>query len=194
MNQIIKYLLVAILSIALTIFYLDQHAPIIVEVPEKTSQRMSIEFSKEIEKKATTKNRKKGEKCHRTDWRWHGINQITAYKIAKGGPNYSTAFDRFPFTGLVKVHSFDNLITDSAASATAFSSGIKTKNRYLGVDSNGDEVELITEILLQKGFITGLVATSEITHATPAGFTIHNISRYNTDEIAKSMYESKITY
>ncbi len=42
MNQIIKYLLVAILSIALTIFYLDQHAPIIVEVPEKTSQRMSI--------------------------------------------------------------------------------------------------------------------------------------------------------
>ena len=55
-----------------------------------------------------------------------GINQITAYKIAKGGPNYSTAFDRFPFSGLVKVHSFDNLITDSAASATAFSSGIKT--------------------------------------------------------------------
>ena len=120
-----------------------------------------------------------------------GINQITAYKIAKGGPNYSTAFDRFPFSGLVKVHSFDNLITDSAASATAFSSGIKTKNRYLGVDSNGDDVELITEILLRKGFITGLVATSEITHATPAGFSIHNISRYNTDEIAKSMYDSK---
>jgi alkaline phosphatase len=61
----------------------------------------------------------------------------------------------------------------------------------LGVDSNGDDVDLITEILLQKGFITGLVATSEITHATPAGFSINNISRYNTDEIAKSMYESK---
>ena len=55
MNQIIKYLLVAILSIALTIFYLDQHAPIIVEVPEKTSQRMSIEFSKEIERRQLQK-------------------------------------------------------------------------------------------------------------------------------------------
>ena len=72
MNQIIKYLLVAILSIALTIFYLDQHAPIIVEVPEKTSQRMSIEFSKEIERRQLQKIEKKGEKCHRTDWRWHG--------------------------------------------------------------------------------------------------------------------------
>ena len=191
MNQIIKYLLVAILSIALTIFYLDQHAPIIVEVPEKTSQRMSIEFSKEIERRQLQKIEKKAKNVIVLIGDGMGINQITAYKIAKGGPNYSTAFDRFPFTGLVKVHSFDNLITDSAASATAFSSGIKTKNRYLGVDSNGDDVELITEILLQKGFITGLVATSEITHATPAGFTIHNISRYNTDEIAKSMYESK---
>ena len=191
MNQIIKYLLVAILSIALTIFYLDQHAPIIVEVPEKTSQRMSIEFSKEIERRQLQKIEKKAKNVIVLIGDGMGINQITAYKIAKGGPNCSTAFDRFPFTGLVKVHSFDNLITDSAASATAFSSGIKTKNRYLGVDSNGDEVELITEILLQKGFITGLVATSEITHATPAGFTIHNISRYNTDEIAKSMYESK---
>jgi len=191
MNQIIKYLLVAILSIALTIFYLDQYAPIIVEVPEKTSQRMSIEFSKEIERRQLKKIEKKAKNVIILIGDGMGINQITAYKIAKGGPNYSTAFDQFPFTGLVKVHSFDNLITDSAASATALSSGIKTKNRYLGVDSNGDDVELITEILLQKGFITGLVATSEITHATPAGFTIHNISRYNTDEIAKSMYESK---
>ena len=191
MNQIIKYLLVAILSIALTIFYLDQHAPIIVEVPEKASQRMSIEFSKEIERRQIQKIEKKAKNVIVLIGDGMGINQITAYKIAKGGPNYSSAFDQFPFTGLVKVHSFDNLITDSAASATAFSSGIKTKNRYLGVDSNGNDVELITEILLRKGFITGLVATSEITHATPAGFAIHNISRYNTDEIAKSMYESK---
>ena len=51
MSQIIKYLLVALLSIALTILYLDQYAPIIVEVPEKVSQRMEIEFSKEIERK-----------------------------------------------------------------------------------------------------------------------------------------------
>ena len=191
MSQIIKYLLVALLSIALTILYLDQYAPIIVEVPEKVSQRMEIEFSKEIERRPVQKIEKKAKNVIILIGDGMGINQITAYKIAKGGPNYSTAFDRFPFSGLVKVHSFDNLITDSAASATAFSSGIKTKNRYLGVDSNGDDVELITEILLRKGFITGLVATSEITHATPAGFSIHNISRYNTDEIAKSMYDSK---
>ena len=59
MSQIIKYLLVAILSIALTILYLDQYAPIIVEVPEKVSQRMEIEFSKEIERKPVQKIEKK---------------------------------------------------------------------------------------------------------------------------------------
>ena len=59
MSQIIKYLIVALLSIALTIFYLDQYAPIIVEVPEKVSQRMEIEFSKEIERRPIQKIEKK---------------------------------------------------------------------------------------------------------------------------------------
>ena len=59
MNQIFKYLLVALLSIALTILYLDQYAPIIVEVPEKVSQRMEIEFSKEIERRPIQKIEKK---------------------------------------------------------------------------------------------------------------------------------------
>ena len=68
MSQIIKYLIVALLSIALTIFYLDQYAPIIVEVPEKVSQRMEIEFSKEIERRPVQKIEKKSEKCHHTDW------------------------------------------------------------------------------------------------------------------------------
>ena len=86
MNQIIKYLLVAILSIALTIFYLDQHAPIIVEVPEKTSQRMSIEFSKEIERRQLQKIEKKAKNVIVLIGDGMGINQITAYKIAKGGP------------------------------------------------------------------------------------------------------------
>ena len=98
MSQIIKYLLVALLSIALTIMYLDQYAPIIVEVPEKVSQRMEIEFSKEIERKPVQKIEKKAKNVIILIGDGMGINQITAYKIAKGGPNYSTAFDRFPFS------------------------------------------------------------------------------------------------
>ena len=82
MNQIIKYLLVAILSIALTIFYLDQHAPIIVEVPEKTSQRMSIEFSKEIERRQLQKIEKKAKNVIVLIGDGMGFNQITEYKIA----------------------------------------------------------------------------------------------------------------
>ena len=100
MNQIIKYLLVAIISIALTILYLDQYAPIIVEVPEKTSQRMPIDFSKEIERRRVQKIEKKAKNVIVLIGDGMGINQITAYKIAKGGPNYTTAFDKFKLISL----------------------------------------------------------------------------------------------
>ena len=81
MSQIIKYLLVALLSIALTILYLDQYAPIIVEVPEKVSQRMEIEFSKEIERRPVQKIEKKAKNVIILIGDGMGINQITAYKI-----------------------------------------------------------------------------------------------------------------
>ena len=86
MKQIIKYLLVAILSIALTIFYLDQHAPIIVEVPEKTSQRMSINFSKEIERRPLKKIDKKAKNVIVLIGDGMGVNHITAYKLLKVDP------------------------------------------------------------------------------------------------------------
>ena len=63
-----------------------------------------------------------------------GSNHITSYRVMKGGPNHITAFDKFPISGLVKTHALNTLITDSAASATAFSSGVKTINRYVGVN------------------------------------------------------------
>ena len=119
-----------------------------------------------------------------------GINQITAYRIAKGGPNYTSAFDKFPHTGLIKTHAINTLITDSAASATAFSSGIKTVNGYLGLNKDKQVVKNITEMLHEKGYVTSLIATSEITHATPAAFVVHNESRDNTDQIAEQLFRS----
>ncbi len=68
-------------------------------------------------------------------------------------------------------------ITDSASAATAMSAGIKTYNAAIAVDNDKAEVKTVLEQAKEKGKSTGLVATSEITHATPAAFGAHDISR-----------------
>ncbi|EKD12966.1 uncharacterized protein L3040_005825 [Drepanopeziza brunnea f. sp. 'multigermtubi'] len=75
--------------------------------------------------------------------------------------------------GSVRTQASDDLITDSAASATAFSAGIKTYNAAIGVDVAREPVGSILEAAKLDGFKTGLVATSRITHATPACYAAH---------------------
>jgi len=190
MKSFLKYLLIILITSSATIFALMQIAPFIILVPKKDTQEIEINFDQTLTKKELKKIDKKAKNIILLIGDGMGINQVTAYRIAKGGPNYISAFDKFPFTGLVKTHAVDTLITDSASSATAYSSGIKTVNGYLGVNKDKQIVKNITEMLYEKGYITSLIATSEITHATPAAFTAHNESRDNTDQIAEAMFRS----
>ena len=110
-----------------------------------------------------------------------GITQISAGMYSNSN---SLNLERFKNIGLHKNYSSDALITDSAAGATAFASGIKTYNGAIGVDPDTNAVETILEEAEAKGLKTGLVATSTIDHATPASFIAHNRARKNYEEIA----------
>lgn len=112
-----------------------------------------------------------------------GITQITSGVIRNNGLN----IEEFKIIGLSKTHSSEQLITDSAAGATAFSIGEKTYNGAIGVDKNKTPKETILETLQRKGFSTGLIATCNITHATPASFYAHQPSRKMYYEIAADM-------
>lgn len=81
-------------------------------------------------------------------------------------------------------YSASSVVTDSAASATALSSGTKTVNGYVGITPAQDPVGTIIEAAGRKGYAGGIVCTSRITHATPAGFTAHVNDRNNEDLIA----------
>jgi len=190
MRSFLKYLLIILITSSLTIVTLMQIAPLIILVPKKDTQEIEINFDQTVAKKELKQIDRKAKNIILLIGDGMGINQVTAYRIAKGGPNYISAFDKFPYTGLVKTHAVNTLITDSASSATAYSSGIKTVNGYLGVDKDKKIVRNITEMLHEKGYITSLIATSEITHATPAAFVVHNESRDNTDQIAEDLYRS----
>ncbi len=85
------------------------------------------------------------------------------------------------------------LVTDSAASATALSSGIKSYNGAIGLDANKQPVNTVLHRAKSKGMKTGLAVTSQIVHATPAAYVAQNESRRNYNEIADSFFVDRLT-
>ena len=118
-----------------------------------------------------------------------GLTQISAGIYSNGNKGN---VERFPIVGLHKNYASDNLVTDSAAGATAFSCGVKTYNGAIGVNADTIPVQTILEEVANKGMKTGLVASSSIVHATPASFAAHNRLRSNYEEIAADMSDSKV--
>lgn len=83
--------------------------------------------------------------------------------------------------------------TDSAAAATAMSTGVKTYEGAIGVDLGEQPLLHALELAEQMGKSTGVITSVEWSHATPAGFVAHNISRRNYAEIAQEMvYDSAV--
>ena len=119
-----------------------------------------------------------------------GVTQISAGMYSNGGRPLN--LERFPVVGLHKSYSGDNLVTDSAAGATAFSTGVKTYNGAIGVGMDTLPVTTILEMAESKGMPTGLVASCSVVHATPASFVAHNRYRKNYEEIAADFLKSEV--
>lgn len=120
-----------------------------------------------------------------------GLSQISASQFFN--PKTSN-YERFKHIGLIKTSSATDFITDSAAGATAFASGIKTYNGAIGVDKDAISKPTILEELETKGYKSGIVATSAITHATPASFYAHVKYRKMEEEIAEALTHSKVDF
>lgn len=120
-----------------------------------------------------------------------GLSQISASQFYN---TRTSNYDRFKHIGLIKTSSASDLITDSAAGATAFSAGVKTYNGAIGVDLDTIAVPTIMEDLKKRGFSTGVIATSTITHATPASFYSHRKWRKMELEIALDLASSKMDF
>lgn len=126
-----------------------------------------------------------------------GPSYTSAYRYLKDDPTTKfvekTAFDPY-LVGQQMTYPEDQEqnVTDSASAATAMSAGIKTYNNAIAVDNDESEVKTVLEAAKEKGKATGMVATSEITHATPASFGGHDVSRKNMDSIADDYYDEFI--
>ena len=130
-------------------------------------------------------------------------NAVTLSRWYKGE---SLAMDEI-LTGAMRTYSAESAITDSAPAATALATGHKSNDKYVGVlpsivNSPGLEpiaqenafkpVANVLEGAKQKGKATGIISTSEIQHATPAGFSAHVKNRSQYDDIAEQQVYQNI--
>jgi alkaline phosphatase len=125
-----------------------------------------------------------------------GSAHTTIARWYKGEP---LALDEM-LVGGVRTYSADSLITDSAPAATAFATGHKSNDKFIGVlydrvampgipktrgDLRSKPLATVLEGAKLQGKAVGLVATSNIQHATPAAYSAHTPDRRDYDEIAK---------
>lgn len=101
---------------------------------------------------------------------------------------------------LVRTYGAESLVTDSAPAATAFATGHKTSDKFVGVlpgpvtlpgippvppERQQKPVASVLEGAKLVGKATGLVATSNVQHATPAAYSAHWPDRNHYNEIAE---------
>jgi alkaline phosphatase len=122
-----------------------------------------------------------------------GISTVTAGRIYEGqkrgvdGESNSLTMERLPYAALSKTYTHDAQVADSAPTAVAMVTGVKTRNDVIGLNSDvevsdcagskGKEVMTLAAMAERAGQATGVVTTARITHATPASMYAHTSNR-----------------
>ena len=118
-----------------------------------------------------------------------GINHLKVAEAYNQSPTFIVG--EAEISGWVKTASFNSTITDSAAAATALSTGIKTRNGNIAY-KDCFKLTTMSEYAHAYGMSTGIIATETLTGATPAAFSSHNRSRKNTDHIFVEQIRSNV--
>ena len=121
-----------------------------------------------------------------------GDGMGTAHWTAARSASRGLAVERFTTAGLVDTRSTSSWITDSAAGGTAYATGVRTFNGAIGVGPDSLPVPNVLEVVRARGWATGIVATSSVTHATPASFVAHVPSRAQEFDIAADIVRSQV--
>lgn len=129
-----------------------------------------------------------------------GIATVTAARIYAGqragrdGESNQLTMDTFPHTAFSRTYSDDLQISESASTATAITTGVKTRGGGVGLtararrnacgDVAANTARSIFEIAEDAGLATGVVTTARLTHATPASVYAHTPNRDWENDVA----------
>jgi alkaline phosphatase len=132
-----------------------------------------------------------------------GINTLTAARIFAVGESGDLTIDTLPESAFVKTFSNDAQVTDSAASMSAYMTGVKHNNGVISMSGgtrsiapgpglssrceNGQPVPTLAELAKRRGLATGVVTTTSVTDATPAATYAHACHRKLENDIAAAL-------
>jgi alkaline phosphatase len=119
-----------------------------------------------------------------------GLGQVSSTSALVKGPAGGLALEQASVIGLMQTFAANNLVTDSAAAATAMATGFKTNRRMVSQLADGREPMTLIEAAMAKGMATGVVTTSGLMDATPAAFTAHDSHRNNEAAILADQLRS----
>jgi alkaline phosphatase len=118
-----------------------------------------------------------------------GRGQLEAASLFAHGTRGALRMQSLPVRGELTTGGPSGIV-DSAASATAMSSGEVTYNARVAIDRDGAPLETLVELAHAHGLATGIVTTAALPHATPAAFSAHHVSRHAYVEIATEQARS----
>ena len=95
-----------------------------------------------------------------------------------------TVFDKYLVGSATTYPADETLVTDSAAGATSLATGVKTYNGAIGLDSNREPLKSMMEYAKEQDMLAAAIATTRLTHATPASFFTHVENRRMENDIA----------
>jgi alkaline phosphatase len=120
-----------------------------------------------------------------------GFSHITAARIYKGGVQHKLNLEKFKYTGLAKTYCSNCLVTDSAAAASALSTGVKVPFKAVGVGENlKTPLKTIMDVAKSSGRSTGVITTDSVIGGTPAAFYAHVKKRSMKEEIVNQIQDS----
>lgn len=121
-----------------------------------------------------------------------GANHRLAAQWLAVGQEGALTMDELPMKATIDTASANSSVTDSAAAATAMATGVRTDNGVIGLDPDGQVLKTILEQSSARGKAVGLVTTTQLSHATPAGFAAHVSHRSMMTEIAAQLLEAEV--
>lgn len=120
-----------------------------------------------------------------------GVGQFSSASMMLHGPDGQLAVESAPITGLVRTYAGNDLVTDSAAASTAMATGFKAPKTSISTLADGRRPVTLLEAAKSSGLGTGVITTSGLADATPAGFLVHADDRYQYASIFSSILETE---
>ncbi len=120
-----------------------------------------------------------------------GFSHVVAARSELVGLNRRLGFERMPITGWLTTHDAGRVISDSAATATAMATGVKTTIGHLSIDVEGRPLRTVLEAAGDRGMAAGLITDSYLWDATVSAFAVH-AGRRDYAEIVEQMSRSGV--